>query len=617
MAKEVLELTVKSNIGEVTKETKELTNETSNAAGQFQFMGVSLNGVKKAFASAAVTAKGMFGSIKAGLISTGIGAFVVLVGSLIAYFKSTKDGAEKLERAMAGFGAVVSVITDRLSTFGEVIVSAFENPQQAVKDLWEAIKTNIVNRVEGLFDVFGALGDTIKAAFSLDWEGVKAGAADFTESMIQASTGVDDLTGKMAKGFKSLGDEIEKDVAAAMRLKGMLQQLKDEEREFSKVRAQTRQDIQKARLDALDESKTAEERLAAVQKANDLELKTTEDVLKMQRRKIEVQKATMALSENMAEDLDELASLEVELIDLQTASFQTQKRLATEMETLTNEIAAKEKAAQKVIDDEKAEKEKERIASEKINLEAKTNWNLERIKDETDEEFKIRIAAAEKLLQLQNQNTLNLIDDLQERALAELKIQEEKELASIKGMENFEAMKVEIDKKYSKLRGDIGKEADQKEKDRKKALLAFNLGMADQGLGIIADAAGEGTALAKAAAIAQATISGVQGVQNAFTAANANIPATASSFGAYPVTMAALAGVFAAANIAKIASGSPASPSDAPPPPSTTTPAPQMMSGAFQLGGGVKPEPLEAYVITDKMTSSQNQLANIRRRATI
>jgi VIT1/CCC1 family predicted Fe2+/Mn2+ transporter len=112
-------------------------------------------------------------------------------------------------------------------------------------------------------------------------------------------------------------------------------------------------------------------------------------------------------------------------------------------------------------------------------------------------------------------------------------------------------MKVEIEKYGKEVNG---KEAD-KEKDRKKSLLAFNLGMADQGLGIIADAAGEGTALAKAAAIAQATISGVQGVQNAFTSANANIPATASSFGAYPVTMAALAGVFAAANIAKIASG--------------------------------------------------------------
>jgi hypothetical protein len=162
-----------------------------------------------------------------------------------------------------------------------------------------------------------------------------------------------------------------------------------------------------------------------------------------------------------------------------------------------------------------------------------------------------------------------------------------------------------------------GKESADKEKDRKKALQSFNVGMAQQGLQVIADAAGEGTALAKAAAIAQATISGVQGVQNAFTSANANIPATASSFGAYPVTMAALAGVFAAANIAKIASGTPASPSDAPPPPSTTTPAPQMMSGAFQLGGGVKPEPMKAFVVTDEMSNSQSQLANIRRRATI
>ena len=47
------------------------------------------------------------------------------------------------------------------------------------------------------------------------------------------------------------------------------------------------------------------------------------------------------------------------------------------------------------------------------------------------------------------------------------------------------------------------------------------------------------------------------------------------------------------------------------------TPAPEMMSGAFTLSGGVKPEPVRAYVVTDEMTNSQNQLANIRRRATI
>ena len=41
------------------------------------------------------------------------------------------------------------------------------------------------------------------------------------------------------------------------------------------------------------------------------------------------------------------------------------------------------------------------------------------------------------------------------------------------------------------------------------------------------------------------------------------------------------------------------------------------MSGSFDISGGVEPEPIKAFVVTDEMSSSQNQLANIRRRATI
>ena len=47
------------------------------------------------------------------------------------------------------------------------------------------------------------------------------------------------------------------------------------------------------------------------------------------------------------------------------------------------------------------------------------------------------------------------------------------------------------------------------------------------------------------------------------------------------------------------------------------TPAPQMMSGQFELGGGIEPEPTRAFVVTDDLTNSQAQLASIRRRATI
>ena len=529
MADENININVKSNIGDVSK-------DAGNAASEFKIMGVSLNGVKRGFASAAVTAKGMFGSIKAGLISTGIGAFVVLVGSLIAYFKSTKDGAEKLERAMAGFGAVISVITDRLSGFGEVIVSAFEDPQQAVKDLWEAIKTNLLNRVQGMIDAFGFLGKTIESALSFDWDEMKENAAGFGESMVQVATGVDDLTGKMADGFKSLGDEIEKDVAAAMALKKATQDLRQLENDFAKERAQTRQEIQKARLEALDESKTAEERLKALQKANDLELKTTAAAIEMQKEKIRIQNETMDLSKNLQEDEDALVALEVELINLKTQSFQTQKRLATEMETLTNEMKANEKTA-----------EKERIASEKLDLQAFTDFKLKRIKDETDEEFKIRIAAAEKLAK-------------KELALEKLKETE------------------------------------------KQKTIGMGFAAAEQ-------LAGKSEAASKAVAVAKTIFSTQQAIMNTM----ANVPAP------FNIAQAVATGVMGATSIQKILSTSSdsASSGGSVSAPITSTPAPQMMSGAFDLSGGLEPEPTRAYVVTDEMTNSQNQLANIRRRATI
>ena len=46
-------------------------------------------------------------------------------------------------------------------------------------------------------------------------------------------------------------------------------------------------------------------------------------------------------------------------------------------------------------------------------------------------------------------------------------------------------------------------------------------------------------------------------------------------------------------------------------------PAPQMMSGSFELSNTAAPEPMQAYVVSDDITNNQNKLAAIRRRATI
>jgi hypothetical protein len=79
------------------------------------------------------------------------------------------------------------------------------------------------------------------------------------------------------------------------------------------------------------------------------------------------------------------------------------------------------------------------------------------------------------------------------------------------------------------------------------------------------------------------------------------------------------AGVIAAglANVSKIMSTDVGSGGGGSAPTEASIPAPQMMSGAFDISGGVAPEATKAYVVTDEMSNSQNQLANIRRRATI
>jgi hypothetical protein len=555
MAKDTLYLNVKSDIGEVTKGTKELSKESKNAAGEFKVMGVSLNGVKAGFASAGKSAKMMFGSIKAGLISSGIGLFIVAIGALVSYFTNTKKGAEKLSQAFSGIGAAIAVVTDRIS----------------------------------------AIGGAISKVFSGDFKGA-----------------VQDVKGALT----GIGDEMSREISLAVELEKTFQRIADSERGLNLERAEANKIIAKARLDAEDETKTLEERMTALQKANTEELKITAKALALQKEKVEATRQEVGMGESMAEDLDKLNEEKIKLINMETASFSMQKRLTTGLETLKVEAATKERAREKARQDgikEEAKSVQDRVNAEKKQIQELIDLEQERLNKLIVEEAALLDKFNESQLEAQDKETNAIYDKY--FAIIEGKISLGESVVELE--ENQQSELFAVTEKY-RIKGLAADEASaNKKKAIEKSKVLMQADMANQGLQILASAAGEGTALAKAAAIAQATISGVQGVQNAFTSANANIGATAGSFGAYPVTMAALAGTFAAMNIAKIASGGKTGGAGARAGAAPQTPAPQMMSGAFDISGGVAPEPLEAFVITDKMTSSQNQLANIRRRATI
>ena len=471
--KVIIEAEVKSNVGAVGK-------DAASAAGEFKVMGVSLNGVKRGFTAMAVSAKASFATIKAGMISTGLGAFVVAVGTLISYFTNTKRGADKLSQAFTAMGAVVDVLKDRISKVGEAISFLFSGE-------------------------FRKAGEALKGTFA----GITA--------------------------------EVALEVAAMVNLKKRTQELRDADMEFMVQKAKTRQEIEKARLIAEDETKSAAERLTNLKKALELEAETTIKEIALAKERMEIQKQEMALSENSAEDEEELARLKTDIIEKETASVKMRRRVVTEVNALEREIRAEEKARHKEKLDE--------IAAEKKEL---------------DDLYKLQIKQA---------------DDWEKKVIAS-----------------------------------------QEAVAKSKQDTARAIGSA---IGALGGLMNEGSAAAKTAALTEIAINTgvgfVQGLNIAQKSAAAAGPGAALAFPLFYATQ--VAAVLGAAAQAKqilgagggAAAGGGASPSAVAP----TTPAPQMMSGAFELTGAVEPEPLKAFVITDEMTSSQNQLANIRRRATI
>jgi len=283
---------------------KETNKATAGLTSQLDKMtGGAISGFMK-LAKGIKTGVSGLKVFKLALIGTGIGALLVAVGALVSYFQNTKKGAEQLEVAFAAVGAAIDVIKDRISQIGEAIIKVFE-------------------------------GDF-------------AGAAEVAKNAVSG-----------------IGDEIAKETEAMINLTRELQKIKDQEREFGVERAKTNQIIAEARLIAEDETKTYQKRIQALEKANKLEIETAEKAISLAQRKLEQQTIAVEQSESMAEDLDELAQLEIQLIDLQTNSFNTRKRLSTGLETLRKEEEAAEKAKIKAIQDSRNKAAKERLANQK------------------------------------------------------------------------------------------------------------------------------------------------------------------------------------------------------------------------------------------------------------
>lgn len=117
------------------------------------------------------------GALKGAIVSTGIGALVVALGSLVAYFAETRKGQEMLRVATEALTAVWDNLVKTAASLGETIISAFQNPRQAITDFANTIKHHVQDRIASIMGGIGLLGDAISKLFEGDFSGaMEAGA---------------------------------------------------------------------------------------------------------------------------------------------------------------------------------------------------------------------------------------------------------------------------------------------------------------------------------------------------------------------------------------------------------------------------------------------------------
>lgn len=579
MAEKVI-LKVVAETSKASKDMNALSNDTKGAATQTTLLSGAMNSVRGAMVKVKAMSKLLFGSIKAGLISTGIGAFVVLIGSLATYFTQTKKGAEQLEQAFSGVGAAISVITDRISQIGGAIAKVFSG------------------------DFKGAAED-VKGALS------------------------------------GISEEIKEEATAAVTLKKAFNGLADAQRDLRVKTAESKAEIEALKIIAEDVTKSDKERTEAAQKAFDTEQALMAERIAIAEEALRIKQEENALGESMAEDLDAEADLQIELAAIKEESTAKQIGLQNFLNGLKQATRDKEKAAAK-------ERQAEIDAEVKAEEEAAAKKKAIDEKALADKEA-LALSEGEKLLAIQQENALLMIEDVNERALAQIEIDRQNALNSVADTEHTEAMKAEINKKYNKKKQDQNKATS----DAERELGLGDLGAVASVLGSMASLQQEGTDGWKTTKIAEARINSFMSASSAYSAM-AGIPVIGPALGIIAAGAALVSGQkqveqIKATEIPKMARGGVVGGYGNGTSDSVNAKlsrgevvinakSAKMFRGAlsnmnvagggvgFARGGATTPstgagisglstEPLKAFVLTDELSDSQAKLAKIRRRS--
>ena len=326
MAEKTIEMEVKSNVGEVAKDTEKLADATNNAEGGFKKMGGAI--------------KGMGTALKA----AGIGLIVALFAKLMDVFRQNQSVVDFFNIAMESlslaFNDLFKFLSNNIGTITGYFKSIFEDPKQSLIDFGQAIKENLIERFDSLLETFGHLGKAIghlfRGEFTEAFDSVKDAGKEYVDVLTGVDGSVDKITETVTKATKVIKDyakstidtattmvELRKESElAAVQVQGLIEEYDRQAEKLRQVRD--------------DETKTFEERIAANEELGRVLKEQEEEMLRL--IDIRIREAELDLKKNnslenqikLQEALNEKKGVEAQITGFQSEQLTNQVSLQKE-----------------------------------------------------------------------------------------------------------------------------------------------------------------------------------------------------------------------------------------------------------------------------------------------
>lgn len=376
--------------------------------------------------------------LRGAVISTGIGALVVALGSLIAYFTSTQEGIDKVNKVLTPLKVLFQTLWGVVQNVGKALVEAFTHPKQLLLDLGRFMQEQIINRATAIIDAFKGLGNILTGNF-------KEGFKQVGDAALQAATGVKDVVGKVKEAGKAVSDTIGEAIKRGQRIEEIGVKLASSEADFVKQSEALKLEFAEQNQIARDTSKTISEREAAAKKS--IEIQKQINKLVTERNNLEIERMELQQQSNDTSD--------AERADLERKKAENNKAKA---EQIQSEIA-QTKVLNSINKDREA-KNKEALDKARKRLEEELKWQKEAIEDYVKTNSAVAKSMQERL-------------DIEEKGMRDrLAILETEKTKGLIKQRDYEKQKKEIERDFLKIKAELTIEAVQKEAEQYEMLNA-------------------------------------------------------------------------------------------------------------------------------------------------